>query len=68
MFVKENACVEKEVTVILTERQRQIQSRKPLYTEYSSVFPIMQKCRATERKDKLRRMRRGWRKAGEGEA
>ena len=31
---------------ILTERQKQIQSRKPLYREYSSVFPIMLKGRS----------------------
>lgn len=55
-----NACTDNEME-ILTERQRQIQSRKPLYREYSSVFPIMQKCKATQWKDELRWRRRGWR-------
>lgn len=49
---KPNVGIANEMEV-LTERQRQIQSRKPLYREYSSVFPITQKCRATRRKSEL---------------
>lgn len=53
---------------VLTDKQRQIQSRKPLNIEYSFVFPIMQRCRTSQSGDVLKWKRRGWRQvvAGEG--
>lgn len=36
---------------ILTGRQRQTQSRRPLKREYSSVFPIMHECRAVQEEE-----------------
>lgn len=33
---------------VLTERQGHTQSRKPLEIEWSSVFPIVERCRAAQ--------------------
>lgn len=67
-FESKGGVQEKKKGEVLTKRQGHTQSRKPLDSEWSSVFPIVQRCGGQPREDGGQRREEAGRKDRTNEA